>query len=220
MIDINLLPVREARRKADVRQLGMQVLLAAILGGAGIGFVHSHVVSRISETEERIRQMEADIKQFQPQLDQVAAFRKKKSSLEKKIEVIEDLDRARTGPVRVMSELATHMPDRVWLTDLKTDGSAIKLKGEGMDNELVAVLMRALKESPYFDNVDLQGTELGNSKQGLKLVKFNIEATVASQKPKPAEAAAKPGKAAAAKGKPKGGAPAPAPAAGAAAAES
>ena len=216
MIDINLLPVREARRKADVRQLGMQVLLAAILGAASIGFVHSHVVSRISETEERIRQMEADIKQFQPQLDQVAAFRKKKSSLEKKIEVIEDLDRARTGPVRVMSELATHMPDRVWLTNLTTDGTAIKLKGEGMDNELVAVLMRALKESPYFDNVDLQGTELGNSKQGLKLVKFNIEATVASQKPTPAEAAAKPGKAAAAKGKPKGGAPAAAPAAAAA----
>jgi type IV pilus assembly protein PilN len=217
MIDINLLPVREARRKADVRQLGMQVLLAGILGTASIGFVHSHVESRISETEERIRQMEADIKQFQPQLDQVAAFRKKKASLEKKIEVIEDLDRARTGPVRVMSELATHMPDRVWLTNLTTDGNAIKMKGEGMDNELVAVLMRALKESPYFDNVDLQSTELGNSKQGLKLVKFNIEATVASQKPaKPAEAAAKPGKAAA-KGKPKG---APAPAAAAAAADS
>jgi type IV pilus assembly protein PilN len=213
MIDINLLPVREARRKADVRQLGMQVLLALILGTASIGFVHSHVVSRISETEERIRQMEADIKQFQPQLDQVAAFRKKKASLEKKIEVIEDLDRARTGPVRVMSELATHMPDRVWLTTLSTEGNAIKMKGEGMDNELVAVLMRGLKESPYFENVDLQGTELGNSKQGLKLVKFNIEATVASTKPaKPADAVGNPGKTAG-KAKGKGGAAAPAPAA-------
>ncbi|HVN36629.1 MAG TPA: PilN domain-containing protein [Myxococcota bacterium] len=213
MIDINLLPVREARRKADVRQLGMQVLLALILGAASIGFVHSHIVSRISETEERIRQMEADIKQFQPQLDQVAAFRKKKASLEKKIEVIEDLDRARTGPVRVMSELATHMPDRVWLTTLSTEGNAIKMKGEGMDNELVAVLMRGLKESPYFENVDLQGTELGNSKQGLKLVKFNIEATVASGKPaKPADAAGNPGKTAG-KAKGKGGAAAPAPAA-------
>jgi len=214
MIDINLLPVREARRKADVRQLGMQVLLAAILGGASIGFLHSHVVSRISETEERIRQMEADIKQFQPQLDQVAAFRKKKASLEKKIEVIEDLDRARTGPVRVMSELASHMPERVWLTNLTTDGNAIKMKGEGMDNELVAVLMRELKESPYFKDVDLQSTELGNSK-GLKVVKFNIEATVASPKPaKPEDAAGMPGKAAAkAKVKVKGGAAAPAPAA-------
>ena len=123
--------------------------------------------------KRRIRQMEADIKQFQPQLDQVAAFRKKKATLEKKIDVIDGLDRARSGPVRVLDELATHMPERVWLTKLETEGGAIKLKGESLDNELVAVLLRALGESPYFDKVDLQSTELG-TKDGLKLVKFNV----------------------------------------------
>jgi type IV pilus assembly protein PilN len=192
MIDINLLPVREARRKADVRQLGMQALLAVILAVAGVGFVHTQLVASISNSQARIRQMEADIKQFQPQLDQVAAFRKKKASLEKKIEVIEELDRARNGPVRVMDELATHMPEKVWLTSLSTEGSTVKLKGEGMDNELVAVLMRALNESPYFDKVDLQSTELGNSKEGLKLVKFNVEAVVVTPKPAKPEAV-KPG---------------------------
>ncbi|HEX5065775.1 MAG TPA: PilN domain-containing protein [Myxococcota bacterium] len=193
MIDINLLPVREAKRKADVRQLGMQFLLAFILAGAGIGFTHSHIVTRISASEQRIRQMEADIKQFQPQLDQVAAFRKKKAALEKKIEVIEDLDRARSGPVRVMDELASHMPEKLWLTSLTTEGNSISLKGEGMDNELVAVLMRSLNESPYFEKVDLRGTELGNSKEGLKLVKFNVDAMVTSPKPAKPEAP-KPGK--------------------------
>ena len=182
MIDINLLPVREARRKADVQQLGMQLLLVLILAAAGIGFTHSNVVARINDSQTRIRQMEADIKQFQPQLDQVAAFRKKKASLEKKIEIIDDLDRQRSGPVRVMDELATHMPERVWITQLATEGGTVKLKGEGMDNELVAQLMRALKDSPFFDKVDLQGTELGNSKEGLKLVKFNVEAVVMAPK--------------------------------------
>jgi len=199
MIDINLLPVREAKRKADVRQLGMQFLLAFILAGAGIGFTHSHIVTRISSSEQRIRQMEADIKQFQPQLDQVAAFRKKKAALEKKIEVIEDLDRARSGPVRVMDELASHMPEKLWLTSLTTEGNSISLKGEGMDNELVAVLMRSLNESPYFEKVDLRGTELGNSKEGLKLVKFNVDAMVTSPKPAKPEAAPKPAKRQAAK---------------------
>jgi type IV pilus assembly protein PilN len=198
MIDINLLPVREARRKADLRQQGMQVVLALLLAAAGIGFTHSSVVGRIYGSQQRIRQMEADIKQFQPQLDQVAAFRKKKAALEKKIEVIDELDRQRSGPVRVMDELATHMPERVWLTEVKTDGSAIKLKGESMDNELVAVLLRALNESPYFDKVDLQSTELGDSKEGLKVVKFNVEAVVVTPKPdakpgaKPAAAPAAP----------------------------
>lgn len=183
MIEINLLPVREARRKADLRQQGMQFLLVMLVAAAGIGFTHSHVTNRIQDSQVRIRQMEADIKQFQPQLDQVAAFRKKKASLEKKIDVIDGLDRARNGPVRVMDELASHMPERVWLTSVQTDGSSIKLKGESLDNELVALLLRALGESPYFDQVDLQSTELGSGKEGLKLVKFNVEAMVVTPKP-------------------------------------
>jgi type IV pilus assembly protein PilN len=191
MIDINLLPVREAKRKADVRQLGMQFLLAFILAGAGIGFTHSHIVTRISSSEQRIRQMEADIKQFQPQLDQVAAFRKKKAALEKKIDVIDGLDRARTGPVRVMDELANNMPERVWLTNLATEGSSIKLKGEGLDNELVADMLKKLNDSPFFDKVDLQSSELGESKSGLKLFKFNVEAVITTPKPAKKPAAAK-----------------------------
>jgi type IV pilus assembly protein PilN len=193
MIEINLLPVREARRKADLRQQGMQFLLAMILAVAAIGFTHSHVTDKIEESEARIRQMEADIKQFQPQLDQVAAFRKKKASLEKKIDVIDGLDRARTGPVRVMDELASHMPERVWLTSISTEGNAIKLKGESLDNELVALLLKAMGESPYFSNVDLQSTELGTTKTGgLKIVRFNIEAVVVTPKPDKGKAKGKP----------------------------
>ena len=183
MIEINLLPVREARRKADLRQQGMQFLLVGLLAAACIGFTHSWVTERIGSSQTRIRQMEADIKQFQPQLDQVAAFRKKKAALEKKIDVIDGLDRARSGPVRVMDELARHMPERVWLTNLVTEGSSIRLKGESLDNELVADLLHKLGDSPYFDKVDLQSSELGNSKTGLKLFKFNVEAVIVTPKP-------------------------------------
>jgi type IV pilus assembly protein PilN len=184
MIEINLLPVREARRKADLRQQLMQVLLMLIMVAAVVGFVQSHVTSQMESTQRRIYQMEADIKQFQPQLDQVAAFRKKKANLEKKIDVIDGLDRARRGPVRVLDELSTNAPERLWLTQLTTNGATIQLKGESLDNELVAVLLHALGESPYFDKVDLDKTELGGSKDGLKLVSFSLQAEIATPKPK------------------------------------
>ena len=64
--------------------------------------------------------MQRDIDQFKPQLEQVAAFRKKKAKLEKKIDVIDELDHARSGPVRVMSELAMRTPERLWLTSVRT----------------------------------------------------------------------------------------------------
>jgi type IV pilus assembly protein PilN len=134
MIQINLLPVREARRAADLRQQGMQMLLVMMVVATGIGFTHSRLSDKISESKHRMSQMERDIKQFKPQLDQVAAFRKKKSGLERKIGVIEELDRARSGPVRVMDELATHTPERLWLTKFSTSGKNITMTGESLDN--------------------------------------------------------------------------------------
>lgn len=178
MIQINLLPVREARRAADLRQQGMQLLFAMMIAFAGIGFVHSRISDKISESTHRMSQMERDIEQFKPQLDQVAAFRKKKSGLEKKIGVIDELDRARSGPVRVMDELATHTPERLWLTKFTTKGANLEMVGESLDNELVAVFLTNLQTSPYFSEVELDSAIASTSKDGLKIVSFKIQAVL------------------------------------------
>jgi type IV pilus assembly protein PilN len=183
MIEINLLPVREARRAADLRQQVMQLVMMLIVVGAGIGFVHSEMNERTVTAQARVAQMQRDIDQFKPQLEQVAAFRKKKAKLEKKIDVIDELDRARSGPVRVMSELAMRTPERLWLKTVKTEGGTIKLKGMSLDNELVAVFLRGLGDSEYFESVDLDGTKLENSKSNLKVVSFGIQAVLVNPKP-------------------------------------
>ena len=94
MLELNLLPVREARRKEALSQLLMQVAFILLVVSAGIGFVQSSVSSDIKLSNARVHQMQRDIDQYTPQLEQVAAFRKKKSALESKIDVIEELDRA------------------------------------------------------------------------------------------------------------------------------
>jgi type IV pilus assembly protein PilN len=183
MIRINLLPVREARRAADLRQQGMQLIMMLILVGAGVGFVHSEMNEKIVVAKARVAQMQRDIDQFKPQLEQVAAFRKKKAKLEKKIDVIDELDRARSGPVRVMSELAMRTPERLWIKSMKTEGGTVQIKGMSLDNELVAVFLRGLGDSEYFDSVDLDGTKLQNSKSNLKVVSFGIRANLVNPKP-------------------------------------
>jgi type IV pilus assembly protein PilN len=183
MIEVNLLPVREARRAADLRQQLMQLLLVLLIVMGGIGFVHSEMKERVQLSQSRVAQMQRDIDQFKPQLDQVTAFRKKKSELEKKIGVIDDLDRARSGPVRVMSELAAKTPKRLWLVSVSTSGRKIHLKGESMDNELVAVFLRGLGDSKYFTNVDLNGTKLEGGSGDMRVVSFEITASIANPKP-------------------------------------
>lgn len=191
MLEINLLPVREARRMADLRQFLMQGLLVLIVMGGAIGIFHSRLTDQIERTRGRVAQMQSDIDQFAPQVAQVNAFKKRKSELEKKIGVIDGLDKARSGPVRVLDELATRTPDRLWLTEVTTKGDTIKLRGQSLDNELVALFLRSLGESEYFAAVDLGGAKLGETR-GLKLVRFDIDAKLVNPalkkqpEPKPA----------------------------------
>ena len=190
MLQINLLPVREARREEDLKQVRNQGLLVLLISFAAIGFAYSTISEEISDSNARIAQMQRDIDQYKPQLEQVAAFRKQKKKLETKIGVIEELDQARSGPVRVLSELAMRTPDRLWLTSLATEGKTIVMSGESLDNDLVALFLRSLGESKYFRDVDLDKTEMKGASQGLRLVTFRIRATLANPVPKAAADAA------------------------------
>jgi type IV pilus assembly protein PilN len=176
MLEINLLPVREARRKADIRQQLMQLVLMLLLTLGAIGFWHSRVAEQISMSEIRVSQMQNDIQQFKPQLDQVAAFKQKKARLEKKIDVIDGLDKARSGPVHVLHELAGRTPERLWLTGLDSKAGEIRMEGRSLDNELVALFLRGLGDSKYFAKVDLDSTQIVDGRDGLKVVKFAIRA--------------------------------------------
>jgi type IV pilus assembly protein PilN len=205
MLEINLLPVREVRKRAEARQSLLQLGLVLVLTLCAITAVHLRLREEMNRTAGRIQQMEKDIAQFKPQLDQVEAFKKKKSELEKKIDVIDGLDRARSGPVRLMAELADRIPQRVWVTSIDTNGGTLKLQGESLDNELVALFLRDLATSEYIDEVDLEGTKLNAEKGGLKLVKFDMKAELVSPKP------AQPAGAGKGKGKGKGKAAAASP---------
>ena len=190
MLQINLLPVREARRREDFRRLSMHAVLMLLLVGAGIGITHSIISEKIKESTARIAQMQRDIDQYKPQLEQMEVYRAKKKKVKAKIAVIDELDRARSGPVRVLSELAARTPDRLWLTSLVTEGQTVLLVGKSLDNDIVALFLRRLGESDYFTEVDLDKTEMKGVTDGLRLVSFRIRAVLVNPDPKAAADAA------------------------------
>ena len=180
MIEINLLPHREAKRVADVRQT-VAILALGLLGvGVVIAIVDGTVKSSQSTAEESIRKLEAEIALYKPEEERVEGFKKKKSELEDKIDVIKGLDRARSGPVRIFDELSKSTPDRLWLTGLSTEGVAITLEGDSLDTGVVADFLRSLNGSAFFRDVDLERTSPGPEVDGVRLVHFIITAALAN----------------------------------------
>jgi type IV pilus assembly protein PilN len=179
MIRINLLPIREERRKAGLRQY-VALLVATLLGSvAVVAFVHWSITSDIAAARAALAETQRQIDAFGPQLKQVEQYRETKAQIERKLEVIARLEEARSGPVRMMDELATHVPDRLWITRIQAAGRTVTLEGMSLDNELVAAFMTALNGSPYFRNVELRQTQ-ARDVSGFKLNHFELSAALTS----------------------------------------
>jgi type IV pilus assembly protein PilN len=178
MIEINLLPHREAARVADLRQTAGVLILGLVVVAGGIALVDRNIKADERAAAASVRQLEADVARYRPEEEQVAGFKKKRSELEDKIDVIKGLDRARSGPVRIMDELSKNTPERLWLTSMETEGILLTVEGDSLDTGIVADFLRSLNASPYFEDVDLEKTSPGAEVQGVKLVHFVIRASL------------------------------------------
>lgn len=179
MIEINLLPHREARRVADLRQTAGVLALGLVLVFGVIAMVDRAQDAALEQAGATIRQLETDIARYKPEEDKVRAFKAKRIQLEDKIDVIRGLDRARSGPVRIMDELSRNTPERLWLTSLSTEGTQITVEGDSLDTSVVADFLRSLNASPFFTEVDLERTFSGAQVEGVKFVHFVITAALA-----------------------------------------
>lgn len=175
-MEINLLPHREARRAADLRETVAVLVLGLVLIAGGIFFTDKSLKSDLAMAETNVAQLQADIQRYEPQQRLVEEFKQRKSQLRNKLDIIDSLERARNGPVRILDELSSNVPDRLWLTVIKTQGTGIELEGQSLDTGVVADFLRGLNASPYFTNVDLDRTSGGKVVRGVRLVNFVIRA--------------------------------------------
>lgn len=177
MITINLLPVREERRKASARQF-LLAMGAAVAASVAVSALHyGWYRAEVATAKAAAARIQKDIDGYAPQLAQVEKFRAAKADIEKKLSVIDELSVARSGPVHLFDEVATHLPDRMWLTQMEVQGQKLTIEGVSLDNELVALFLTAMNASPYFEDVELLQTE-AKEVDGYKLNAFEMSATL------------------------------------------
>ena len=177
MITINLLPVREAKKRETERK--NVVMLGAVVGGTLLVIlaVHTTIAGRVSTVNSQIQATQGEIDELSKVIGDVAEFKKRKADIEGKLAVIQELDANRGGPVRILDELATRLPQKLWLTSLSQANGALRVEGLSIDNETIATYMTKIEESPYFANVELERSQLDEGGP-VKLNRFTITCSV------------------------------------------
>ncbi len=192
MIRINLLPVREARRQASLRLQGILLAGSAVAGIVLCIILQVSVSSQIAGRQSTLQAKQAELKKLEATQSEVRKFEREKAEIEAKLAVIAEIEKARTGPVRVMDTIAVQIPKRVWLTSLNAKEGRLEITGRSLDAEVVADFVTDLEQTPLISNVELMETQLKEI-EGLKLNTFRFKAQYPHPKPSAAAAASKDG---------------------------
>jgi type IV pilus assembly protein PilN len=180
MVRINLLPIRVSRKKQASKQ---QLLLFALV--IVLGFIVNFVwaSSRASELERREGQLKRtrnEIAQLDRIIGEVKNIKSQQQQLREKLDVLAQLKEGRTGPVRMLDELATLMPKRLWLTKFNDKSGVASIAGAAASIDDVSQLMTSLKGSTHFKSVELLKTTAAKVEKGnLRTVEFSLTTSVA-----------------------------------------
>lgn len=211
MIRINLLGRArpKATRQAVPLEATLQVvfLVASLLVAGGVLYYHLHSMNVEAQTVQLHIQRQMGEKARLTQLKtQVDDFEKQKAVLQQRINIIEELQRNRTGGQELLDALANTVTrtDTLWLTSLDRKGDGLTIQGTAGSIDAVANFITQLKQSGYFDQVEIKESTQDSKNAAVQTFTFTLTAqfalpqtqTQAQAQPQP-QPQAKPDKAAA-----------------------
>jgi type IV pilus assembly protein PilN len=178
MIRINLLPVRVSKKKEAGKQqlvIFAGVLVAGLLANWAWGASRA---ADLKAREVKLARTRDDIAQLERIIGEVKNIKDAQQELQKKLDVLDKLKQGRTGPVRMLDELATVTPRQLWLTRLDEKAGAVTFAGTAVSIDDVSEFMSKLKQSKYFAKVELKKTTaVKGTGRSNRLVDFEITAS-------------------------------------------
>ena len=175
MIRINLLPVKELKAEVVRRRELVIGGVSLALTGVLMLLVFVYQWRQASALERELDEVQKELQVLNVKAKDVAELQKKIKEFAGKNKVIDDINKKKSGPVRVMESLAVATPNALWLTEFKETGGNLTITGVAVDNQTIAEFLKALASHAYFNNTELVETTQ-NQQAGLPPRRFLIKA--------------------------------------------
>jgi type IV pilus assembly protein PilN len=156
MTHINLLPWREAERARRQREF-IAMLVAGLVVALGISFsVHLYIEDLIEIQNGRNTFLKNQIAQIERDIEEIEALEKTKNGLISRMQIIQELQQSRPEIVHLFDELASTIPEGIYLTKAVQQGRVITLEGRAQSHARVSAYMRNIDASAWLGDADLK----------------------------------------------------------------
>ncbi|MDD5388056.1 MAG: PilN domain-containing protein [Gallionellaceae bacterium] len=190
-IRINLLPHRQLRRAQRQRLFVVLAVIVAGLGLAAIAVGQIQLINAKNAQDRRNTFLRTEITKLDKQIAEIKQLRDKTQDLLSRKNVVEALQGNRAEAVRLFDELARRLPDGLYLKSIKQSGDSIALSGYAQSSARVSTYMRALDETPLFQDpvlVEVKAAQVGNLRvnefsMNVKITHLALQAATKGGKP-------------------------------------
>jgi type IV pilus assembly protein PilN len=198
MIKINLLPVKQDRRREAGRNQLLVAALAIVVEIIVGTLLYLGASTSLTEQKNANGSIQTQVDRIEKQVGDHQKILADIQEYEKRQEAIDNLEAARTGPAFLMLELSTILSKngrpnidhnkyqqmiqtnptlafdeswdfrRLWLDSFAEKDKVVKIAGQGLTHEDVAEFLRRLQLSSFFVSSELISTNLAKPKIAMK----------------------------------------------------
>jgi Tfp pilus assembly protein PilN len=127
-------------------------LILGVLIAGGWWYVQKRT---LAERQETVTQKQTEASRLDQIIKDVADYQKQKDSLQKRIDLINQLKQNQRGPVQLMDRISQDLPDLVWLDKMGVAGGVVSIEGRGLNPNAIANFVENVKNDSMFEEPDL-----------------------------------------------------------------
>jgi len=155
MIKINLLPVRAAKKKETAIQQISIFCVSILLVAVVLMSLYGLKLGQISSAKNDITAANVKITELKAKIGKLEELKKFKEQVKKKLDVLAQLRKNKTGPAQRLATLSNITPDKLWLTAYAESNENVKLAGVAFTEDLIAQFMQNIQSSNDYTGVNL-----------------------------------------------------------------
>ena len=173
MIKVNLLSAIKRKKQRPLPTFMISMVLVTLVAGAVLAYLVFFFSGRVSERQAKVRDNEAKITELKQKIKDVEDFEKRNADFQKRKEIIEQLGKNKTLPVKILDEINKLLPPGVWLVSMDVAGNNVNLSCTAFTNTDVVNYVDNLKNSKLFTDIYLQESVQAQA-AGFSLYNFRL----------------------------------------------
>lgn len=173
MIKVNLLPVKKRKKPKPIPAFLISTIIITVIAGVILAYLIYFFNSRVSSRQAQVRANEKKIEELKEKIKAVEDYEKRNTLFQQRKEIIEQLGKNKTVPVKILDKISAFLPSGVWLNSMDVKATDINLSCTAFTNTDVVNYVNNLKNSRIFTDVYLQES-IQAQLSGYSIYKFKI----------------------------------------------